>query len=68
MELENNPITNIMQKKIDADKLDEMRKNYYPKSEEIFNTTWDLTEDHKYLSDEDEVNDDTIVKNLYKDM
>ena len=28
--------------KIDAKKLEEMKKNYDPKSEQIFNTAWDI--------------------------
>ena len=34
-----------MEKKINADTIDEMKRNYYSKSEKIFNITWDLTED-----------------------
>ena len=37
-----------------------MKKNYDPKSEEIFNTTWDLTEDENYLSNDEEINDDIV--------
>ena len=36
-----------------------MKKNYDPKSEQIFNTTWDLSDSHE---------DDTIIKNLYEDL
>ena len=45
--------------KIDKEKLEEMKKNYDPKSEQIFNTTWDLSDSYE---------DDTIVKNLYEDL
>ena len=45
--------------KIDEAKLEEMKKNYNPKSKQIFNSTWDLSDSHK---------DDTIIKNLYEDL
>ena len=44
---------------IDKAKLEEMKKNYDPKSEQIFNSTWDLSDSNE---------DITIVKNLYKDL
>ena len=56
MEESNIPIKTVMDTKIDAGKLEEMKRNYDPNSEEIFNKEWDLSED------------DTIVKNLYKDL
>ena len=56
MEESNIPINTFMDTTIDAGKLEEMKKNYDPNSEEIFNKEWDLSED------------DTIVKNLYKDL
>lgn len=56
-----------MEKKINADTIDEMKRNYYSKSEKIFNITWDLTEDQDDLSNYEDIIDDTIVKNLYKD-
>ena len=68
MELKKNPIEKIMVTKIDADELEEIKRNYDPNSEKIFNTTWDLSEDHKDLLGEDEIDDDTIVKNLYRDL
>ena len=43
--------------KIDEEKLEEMKKNYDPTSEQIFNSTWDLSDSHE---------DDTMVKKLYK--
>ena len=36
-----------------------MKKNYNPTSEQIFNSTWDLSDSNE---------DDTIVKNLYEDL
>ena len=45
--------------KNDEAKLEEMKKNYNPKSEQIFITTWDLS---------DSLEDDTIVNNLYEDL
>ena len=35
----NNPIKKVIDDKIDANKLKEMKRNYYPNSEQIFNTT-----------------------------
>ena len=45
--------------KIDKARLEEMKKNYNPKSEHIFNSKWDLSDSHE---------DDTIIKNLYEDL
>ena len=39
-----------------------------PSYDQSPNTTWDLLEDQKYLTDRDKVEEDTIVKNLYKDL
>ena len=57
-----------MEAKIDADKLDEMKRNYYPNSEKIFNTTWDLTEDQNIHLETDDKNSEEIVKSLYKEL
>ena len=56
-----------MQKKY-ADKLEEMKRSYHPSSEEIFNTTWDLTEHHNIHLETDDNNGDKIVKSLYKEL
>ena len=45
--------------KLDRGKLEEMKNDYYPKSEKIFESTWDLS---------DSSEDDTIVKQLYEDL
>merc|ERR1711867_192274 len=45
--------------KLDQEKLDEMKQNYDPKSEKIFESTWDLSDSNK---------DDTIINNLYEDI
>merc|ERR1711873_20302 len=44
---------------IDKGKIEEMEKNYDPKSEEIFKETWDLSVTKE---------DDSIVKNLCEDL
>ena len=44
---------------IDKGKIEEMEKNYDPKSEEIFKETWDLSVTHE---------DDSIVKNLCENL
>ena len=43
---------------LDQDKLEEMKQQYDPKSEKIFESTWDLS---------DSSEDDTIVKKLYEE-
>ena len=43
-----------------------MKRNCDPNSELMFNTTWDLSEDHNNIMDGDEMDNDTIVINLYK--
>ena len=45
--------------KLDKDKLVEMKQNYDPRSEKIFDATWDLSDSNE---------DDNIVNNLYKDL
>ena len=45
--------------KLDKEKLEEMRQNYDPKSEDVFKEAWDLS---------DTSEDDTIVKELYKEI
>ena len=46
-------------KTIDKAQLEEMKRNYNPRSEQIFNSTWDLSDLNE---------DDTIVENLYEDL
>ena len=43
--------------KLDKEKLEEMRQNYDPKSEDVFKEAWDLS---------DTSEDDTIVKEQYE--
>ena len=64
MELETTCKNNILDAKIDADKLEDMKKNYDPSSEEIFNTIWDLTEEQDIHLEFDDNNGDKIVKSL----
>merc|ERR1712243_187379 len=45
--------------KLDKEKLEEMRQNYDPKSEDVFKEAWDLS---------DTSEDDTIVKELYEEL
>ena len=45
--------------KLDKAQLNEIKRNYNPKSENIFKSTWDLSDSNE---------DDTIVNNLYKDL
>ena len=44
---------------LDKEKLKEMKQNYDPKSEKIFESTWDLS---------DSSEDNTIVKQIYEDL
>ena len=45
--------------KLDKEKLEEMKLNYNPKSEDVFKEVWDLS---------DTSEDDTIVKDLYEEL
>ena len=45
--------------KLDKEKLEEMKLNYDPKSEDVFKEVWDLS---------DTSEDDTVIKDLYKEL
>ena len=64
MELESGAMDKILDAKIDADKLEGMKKKYDPSLEEIFNTT----EDQDIHLETDDNNGDKIVKSLYKEL